>query len=104
MSDQPVKMVHVPSHRTEENGFIYEPPAQCHYCEQDMRPVEWPEGGLGPYIRIGLPVPGLALYQCTKCSAIMGNIHAAANLQRLKRLENEARILRPREGNIIKMQ
>jgi hypothetical protein len=97
------KMVRLPSHKTEENGFAYEPPKQCHYCEAELRAVEWPEGGMGPYIRIGLPIPGIALYQCTKCSCIMGNIHAAANMQRLKRLQNDARVLRPHEGSIIRL-
>ena len=99
-----VKMVKMPSHRMDEDGFLYEPPAKCHYCERDMRPGEWPEGGIGPYIRVNIPVPGICLYQCTKCSALMGNVHATANLKRLKQLREGSRILTPEEGKIIRMQ
>jgi hypothetical protein len=95
------KMVRVPSHRVEEDGFIYEPPKQCHYCESDLRVTEWVEGELGPYIRLSLPIPGIALYQCTKCSAVMGNIHAGTNLQRLKRMQNDE-LIRP-TSNLIKL-
>jgi hypothetical protein len=97
------KMIRVPSHKVVEGGFTYEPPKKCHYCDQDLRAEEWPEGGAGPYVRIGLPVPGLALYQCTKCSCIMGNIHAVENLKRLKRLQNDAHVLRPSEIGIIRL-
>jgi len=103
MPEQPNKMIRVPSHKTVEDGFSYEPPARCHYCEQDLRPTEWPDGSFGPYITIRMPIPGIALYQCTKCSHIMGNIYAAENLQRLKKLQNEATILQPPESRIIKL-
>jgi hypothetical protein len=79
-----VKMVKVESHKREINGLLFEPPAHCTNCERDMRVKEWPAGGLGPYIFISLPIPGLCFYQCLKCGAVMGNVHAVENLKKIK--------------------
>jgi hypothetical protein len=94
------KMIQMPSHKTEQNGFLYEPPAACVYCERDLRPKEWPEGGMGPYIRIHMPIPGICFYQCLKCNAVMGNVHAMNNLRIVKELQNKPHIVRP-ESRII---
>ncbi|MFA5363536.1 MAG: hypothetical protein WC335_09930 [Candidatus Omnitrophota bacterium] len=77
-------MIKIETHKREINSLLFEPPAHCTNCDRDMRVKEWPEGGLGPYIFISLPIHGLCFYQCLKCGAVMGNIHAAGNLIKIK--------------------
>ncbi len=88
------KVVKIESHRQEENGYLFEPPSICIGCERELRVKEIREGSIGPYIKIMLPVPGLCIYQCTRCQTIMGNIHAVRNLKILQAIEEE-------ESNII---
>jgi hypothetical protein len=96
------KMVKMPTHKRIVNGFTYEPPARCCNCDRDLRAKEWPEGSPGPYIQIMMPIPGICLYQCLKCSAVMGNVHAMNNMKIVKELQSTPQIMRP-ESRIIKL-
>jgi hypothetical protein len=92
-------MIKIETHKREIKGLLYEPPANCTNCDRELRLKEWPEGSMGPYIFINLPIPGLCFYQCLKCGTIMGNIHAAGNLKKIKEAQ-ENQILKP-ESRII---